>query len=274
MKLAFGLPLPFVLTLLFAGGIRLGLGPERGARAAGASVVLAFLIAWGVLWHPGWFPSGPFPRIGHIAFGALLVGTLVDVVLRRRIASLIGAMGVVLVSAWASTTGTLHPMPLTPHVATLVALYSAIALLVLWRLDRMRQSDISVLVVLAMLAFALAALGAVVHDDPLAWTGFMLGLAVIAYALIGSTLALPVGDAVILGAGATTLAIAFALAALHPSVRLGLLLVPLILFAEGTARRVPLPKARISVFLYPLLLAGVCVLPLVLATFVAYVTQP
>lgn len=204
----------------------------------------------------------------------MLVGALVDVFLRRRIATFVGAVGVVLVSAWASATGTLHPMPLTPHLATLVALYSAIALLVLWRLDRMRQNDVSVLVVLAMLAFALAALGVVVRNDPLAGTGVMLGLAVAAYALIAAVLALPVGDAVVLGTGATALAVAFALAALHPAVRLGLALVPLILFADGTARRVPLPKARIAVFLYPLLLAGICALPLILAALVAYVTQP
>ena len=50
------------------------------------------------------------------------------------------------------------------------------------------------------------------------------------------------------------------------------MLLPLILFADGTARRVPLPKARISAILYPLILAGIAALPLALAVLVAYVT--
>ena len=62
-----------------------------------------------------------------------------------------------------------------------------------------------------------------------------------------------------------------ALAERSPEAMLALLLLPLILFAEGTAERVPLPKARISAILYPLVLAGVAALPAALAVLVTYV---
>ena len=51
----------------------------------------------------------------------------------------------------------------------------------------------------------------------------------------------------------------------------GLVILTLMLFAEGTARRVRLPKARISVLLYPLILAGIAALPLALAALVTFI---
>lgn len=275
MKLTLGIILPFALTLILTGAARLGLGAERGARLAGAAVVAGFLIAWAIVWRPGWMPTEAFARIGHIAIGAMLMGVLVDAVIRRRLAAIVAAMAVVAVSAAASVTGTLVPHgPLPSDTLILVGALIALSLAVLARLDRLRADTTTVLVIMAMLALAAAAVAAVVHDLPLAVTAVMLALSLAAYGAVAALIPLPVGDAIVLGAGATLLAIVWALASTHPAVRPALLLLPLILFADGTARRVPLPKARISAVLFPLVLAGVAALPLILAAAVAYVTAP
>lgn len=275
MKLTLGIVLPFALTLVFTGALRLGLGAERGARLAGATVIAGFLIAWAIVWRPGWMPVEPFARIGHVALGAMLLGVLVDALIRRRFATLIAAVGVVAVSVVASVTGTLTPRwPLPGDSLMLIGGLTALALAVLARLDRLRGDTPVVLVITAMLALAVAAVAAVAHDVPLAVTAVMLALSVAAYAVIAALIPLPVGDAIVLGVGATLLALTWALAARHPAVRPALLLLPLMLFADGTARRIPLPKARISAFLFPLILAGVAGLPLILAAAVAYVTAP
>lgn len=275
MKLTLGIVLPFALTLVFTGALRLGLGAERGARLAGAAVIAGFLIAWAIVWRPGWMPAEPFARIGHIALGALLMGLLVDALIRRRFATFIAAVGVVAVSVVASVTGTLTPRwPLPGDSLILIGALTVLALAVLARLDRLRADATVVLVITAMLALAVAAVAAVAHDVPLSVTAVMLALSVAAYAVIAALIPLPVGDAIVLGAGATLLALTWALAATHPAVRPALLLLPLMLFADGTARRVPLPKARISAVLFPVVLAGVAGLPLILAAAVAYVTAP
>jgi hypothetical protein len=280
VKLTLGLILPFALTLVLAGAARLGLGPARGPRFAGGAVVAGFLIAWAITWRPGWMPADPFSRIGHIALGALLMGLVVDVLLPasgrvRRFAGIIAAVGVVTVSAVASVTGVLWPRGLlsNDHII-LIALLTVLALAVIARLDRLRGNTAVVLVITAMLALAAGAVAAVAHDVPLAVTAVMLALSLAAYGLMAAVIPLPVGDSIILGAGATVLAVIWALASAHPAARPALVLLPLVLFADGTARRVPLPKAKISGLLFPLVLAGVAGLPLLLAVLVAYVTLP
>ena len=275
MKLTLGMILPFALTLVFTGAIRLGLGAERGARLAGGAVVGGFLLAWAIVWRPGWMPAEPFARIGHIALGALLMGLVLDAFIRRKFATIIGAVLVVAVSAMASVTGTLRPrLPLSGDDLLLTGLLVILALAALARLDRLRSDTTVVLVITAMVALAVSAVGAMAHDLPLSVTALMLALSLAAYGLMAALIPLPVGDSIVLGAGATVLAIIWALAATHPAARPALVLLPLILFADGTARRVPLPKARISGLLFPLVLTGVAALPLVLAVLVAYVTLP
>ena len=82
-----------------------------------------------------------------------------------------------------------------------------------------------------------------------------------------------VSDGAILVSGAPMLALVWALAQRHPDMRLALLCLPLVLFAEATAQRVPLPAARISTLLYPLILAGLVSVPLVLAALISFVTS-
>ena len=61
------------------------------------------------------------------------------------------------------------------------------------------------------------------------------------------------------------LAVAWAFANRNPHAALGMIVLPLALFAEGTARRVPLPKAGVTKILYPVVLVAACALPVLLA---------
>ena len=274
MKLAVGVVLAFALTLVMTGAARLGLGPERGPRLAGAAVMAGFLVAWAALSPPPMMPVEPFGRAFHIALGAGLIGALLDYFVRRTWASIAGAVVIVAVCAFASVTGSLWPHGHLPWERVgLIALLAAVALASLARLDRLRsQADTTVLIIIAMLAAALSTVAAIAGDALPAATALMLSGAVLAYGVMGLGVALPVGDSIIIGAGMALLALVWAVVARDPAARPALVLLPLILFADGTARRVPLPKARISAFLYPLILAGTAALPLVLAALVAWVT--
>ena len=263
---------PFVLTLVLAGAIRVFGGPERGARAAGVAVMLGFILSWGFFLRPGWVPAGDFSRIGHIAFGAALVGMALDLVAAKRCWAALAAAVVILVSTWASVTGALSlSVPLTGGRAITVGGLAVVAFLIVARLDAAHGRGVTAPILLGIAALGMSFMARVAEAPDLAATGLMLALALTGYAVLQGAVALPVGDSIVLGAGGTLLALAWALAQGKPEVGLALLLVLLIFFAEGTAKRVPLPEARISAILYPLVLAGMAALPCALAVLIAYI---
>lgn len=261
---------PFALTLVIAGGIRALGGAERGVRAAGGAVVLSFLISWGFFLRPEWLPADDITRIGHIALGAALVGLGLDLISPRRFWAAAAAAIVLLVSTWASVRGGLS-LPLGVGWAAGVAALTAGAFLMIARLDAARAHGATALILLAATALGLAAIARVAGEPRLASTGLILVSSVLAYTVMQWAMAVAVGDSIILGAGAALLALAWALAEAQPWVRPAMIFLPLIFFAEGTAKRVPLPAARISSVLYPLVLAGLAALPLALAVVIAYV---
>ena len=263
---------PFALTLVFAGGIRGLGGAECGVRAAGSAVVLSFLISWGFFLRPDWVPANDFSRIGHIALGAALVGLVLDLMAPRRFWAAAAAAIVLLISTWASVRGGLSlPAPLGVGWAASVAALTAAAFLVIARLDAARSHGAVALILLAAAALGLSLIAWVAGEPSLASTGLILVSSVLAYTVMQWAMAAAVGDSIILGAGAALLALAWALAEAQPWVRPAMIFLPLIFFAEGTAKRVPLPAARISLVLYPLVLAGLAALPLALAVVIAYV---
>jgi hypothetical protein len=264
---------PFVLTLAIAGVIRFLGGPERGARVAGVAVMIGFTASWVYFVRPGWMPVDDLSRIVHVALGASVVGLVLDLLSPRRLWAAAAAAVVVIVCTWSSVTGTLMPPTAATSAMILPTLVlGAVAFLVIARLDAARKHGITALVLLAVAALGLSAMAAVAGEARLATTGLVLASAIVAFGVLQSVVALPVNDSIILGTGSVVLALAWALGNARPEARLALLLVLLIFFAEGTARRVPLPKARISAFLYPLILAVLAGLPVALSVLVVYVT--
>ncbi len=264
---------PFALTLVVAGAIRMFGGPERGARAAGVAVMTSFALTWVIFVRPGWTPVSDFTRIGHIGLGATVVGFALDLLAPKRFWAAAAAAIVLLVCASGSVTGKIAlPSEIGLAGWTGTVLLALAAFLILARLDALKVRGMTAALLITVALIGVAAMASVVGDPRLASTGLILASAMFAYGLLQAVFGLPLGDSILLGAGTTLFALAWGLGHGHPEARLALLLLPLIFFAEGTANRVPLPQARISAFLYPLVLAGLAALPVALAVLVVMVT--
>ena len=270
---------PCGLALVLAVAIRLLGGPERGTRAAGIAVIIGFLAAWGYFLRPGWIPTDDFSRIGHIAFGAGLMGLALDYLAGRRLWAVASIALVVAVSTWLSINGMLRPAePVTLSLGVVVLALVVLGTLAILRLEAIsRQEEAGGLtagLLLMIVVGALAFVARIGGEGRLFTSGLILVAALAPYVLLQRLLRVAVGESIILGASAIALALAWAVFQALPHLRPALLLVPLILFADGTAKRVPLPAARISTILYPFLLAGIAALPAVLAVLAAYVLAP
>ena len=264
--------LPIVLTVVVAGVIRAAAGAERGARLASIAVAGGFIASWGFLLTPGWLPVDSFARVGHITGGAALTGMVLDFISPKRFWAAAAAGVVILVSIWANLNdGFAWNQAVSAAMGASFFVIAAGALFAVACFDRMREQRTVAFVTIVMVALALATQAVIVGDGDLAATALMLALAVGAYAVFQVVVPLMLGDSIVLGVGAALLAVAWAMVDRDPSARIGLVLVPLILFADGTAKHIPLPAARISVVLYPLVLAGVAALPLILGALITFV---
>ncbi len=264
--------LPIILTALIAVGLRAAAGAERGASLAGIAVAGGFIVSWGFLLAPGWTPEDSFARIGHIAGGAALAGLVLDFLGPKRFWAAAVAGIVIFMSTWANlNNGFVAAEGLSAVKAASFLVLAVGAFIVIARLDRLRDERAVSYVAIVMVALALSVQAAIVGDSDVAVTALILGLCVGTFALLQIIVPVLLGDSVILGAGAGLLAIAWAVAERDPSTRIGLILVPLILFADGTAKHVPLPNARISSILYPIVLMCVAALPLGLGALITFV---
>jgi hypothetical protein len=264
---------PFVLTLAVTGVVRLSAGAERAAKFASVALPLGFLMGWAIVVAPGWHAYDAVGRIGHMVLGAAVVGLALDVWQPRRALAVPVLLLFIVGSAWAEANGGLLPRarPDGTVLAGFLAMIAAGCGLG-WRLWRLSVTAVpvgtpsaAILVLLVMLALALAAVAAASGQDTLRATGLVLALALAAYLTWTWMTALPVPGAALVSAAAGLLAFAWALAERSAATLPGIALAALILFADGTARRIPLPRAGISSVIYPLVLAGIALLPLLLA---------
>jgi hypothetical protein len=273
LKTIVSLLLPPAFTLVLAFALRL-FAKEKAERIALAPVAISVLVGWIFIVRPGWVPVDDVRRVVHIGVGAALVGFALDAIRPHRIIKAILTAGFVLGCAFASVTGALSPkVAVSARDGLLIAASAGIAFFTLVRFDAMRGRAVSLMILLTLVAFGLSVLGAIAHDEALTGLALVLAITLAGYMVFIAITGTAVSDGVILVAGTAHLAIVWALAQRHPDMRLALLCLPLVLFAETTARRVPLPAARISALLYPLILAGLVSLPLALAALISFVTS-
>lgn len=264
---------PFVLTLVLTAVVRWSAGAERAVKCVGVALPLGFLVGWAIVVAPGWHAYDAIGRLGHIVLGAAIVGLVLDVWQPRRLFVMPILFIVIVGIAWAEANGGLMPRmrPDGTVLAGFVAMTAAGCGLA-WRLWKLSAADIpmgtpaaATLVLLVMLALALAAVAAGFGQDALRATGLVLALAFAAYLPWTWMTGLPLPAAALCPAAAGVLALAWALAERSHATLPGIALASLVLFADGTARRVPLPRAGVSALIYPLSLAGIALLPLLLA---------
>jgi hypothetical protein len=262
--------IPFAVALAVAASWRVFGGVERAARWAGTGVALGFLAGWQVLVGPDWVPKSAPDRIGHIALGALLLGIVLDGWPSRALVryALVGAYvaGCAILSAFDGL-----PRARLPELPSTIA---AGALAAAWlasfaRLSLIREDTRSVLTIATMALAGVAVVALIAGLGVPAKAALAAASAVLGYSLwlriSGTTLSwtvLLLALAVVFGSG-------WSVWVATPAAAPGLALLLFLLFADRTARRVPMPGGRISDALYVLVLIAISALPVLLAALVA-----
>jgi hypothetical protein len=270
----------FVAVVALTGIVRWAAGVERMPRFVGIAFPLGFLPAWAAATAHGWHAFDELGRIGHIVMGAAVIGLALDYWRPPRAFAIAVVAGFAVICAWAEANNGLWPNALDGRFALRFAVLIVAGLGLAWRIDRLAGSDVAsgtpaaaAIILLAMLACALATVGAASGMPLLRETGLLAALAMFGFLPWLWTSRAPLPVAMALPAAAALFALAWAIVATAPAALPGVALAALILFADGTARRVPLPKAGISAILYPALLVGMASLPLILAAAVTAVTR-
>jgi hypothetical protein len=264
----------FLVTAGLTGLIWRLAGAERAPRFIGLAFTVAFLFAWAVLVSPGWRAYDALGRLGHIVFGATIVGFIFDYLRPPRLVGIALLALFIVGVAWTEATGALFVRPDKTGVIIFIVLVLLGAALA-WRVDRAIQAEVPVgqpgpgaLILLIMTALALAAVGYVSRQASFGTTGIVLAATAAGFFpwiwMTGSNLP----AAMLCPAAAGLFALAWGIADGTTAALPGVGLAALALFADGTARRVPLPKAGVSAILHPLLLASMALLPLALAVAV------
>lgn len=251
-------------------------GAERAARWGGVFTAIGFFVGWQVLVGPDWIPKAAHDRIGHIALGAALIGIAIDVVAPRPWVRGILIGGLIAGSVWISVAGgfsmrKLPPAALLVGGATLAAAWAGTVV----RFEAMRDHPATVQTIALMALIGVAILAFTVGDAvvakaalaaALAWTGHAIGCRLTSSATVSWAATLVVA--------ATLFGGAWAMAATRPAAAPGLAILLFMLFADQTARRVPMPGGRISDLLYVLVLAAMAAIPLILAIVVTAARLP
>ncbi|MBL8643500.1 MAG: hypothetical protein JNK21_06175 [Rhodospirillaceae bacterium] len=256
---AFGSALVLILA------VRLAAPKPHGLRLAGVGAAVGLMIGLSMIAGFSWDGAGPVSRIGHIALGAVLVGAVMD-----HIDEAWGRWALLTVFSlgcgWASVLGGLTPQ-VSPSIAALAlsAAVGALWLGLMVRLSALSPHKPTSFVMIIAVAAGLTLLAAIARDDMLTRAGLCLLGALFALALVAAILSLEVNYIAMAPVAASILAIAWALSQRQPETMVGLPVLALVLFAERTARRIPMPGGRISAYLYLGGLAGCCTIPIVLA---------
>jgi hypothetical protein len=119
-----------------------------------------------------------------------------------------------------------------------------------------------------MTALALAAVALVNGQPSFGLTGLVLATTVAGFFPWTWVTRAALPAALLCPAAAALFALAWGIVDGSPASLPAVGLAALALFADGTARRVPLPNARVSAVLYPILVASIALLPMAVAVAV------
>lgn len=264
--------IPFGAALACGAVLRLAAGPAWGARVAGLSVFVGFAAAWQWLLLAPWVPMDGLTRVIHIAIGGFLFGLVLDVLQPGRRWLVVVAAAFAFGSVWSAITGALlGPPPDEIGVWFRLVLYLAAWGLLLFRLRTLQSEGPSVLAISLMLAIGLGLVGQMSGEGAIAAAAYCLAAAIAGYLALAWVLAVPLGHAVVLGCGGTLMGLGMALAdPFSEASALALVVLLLVPFGDGTAKRVPLGPEAVRPFVYPLALMAVAVLPVAVSAILAF----
>jgi hypothetical protein len=261
---------PFGVALLVTAGIRLFAGggdkdAGRGEVWASIGAVVGFFAGWIALTEVPWVPRDALSRVLHIALGGALLGTALDLMAPRR------GWRLIVFAVYAMGCGLASVMPVVPTAApSATTLGLGLVLAGVWfavaaKLEAMSAHPPTALVVALAASVGLGVLALIADDRAVVGAVGALALALAAVGVAGAVWPLRLGGAALLMTAGTLVALGWALAQRHPGLILGLALIIFVLYAERTAKRIPMPAAKIRGPLYVLTLAGICAIPIVLA---------
>lgn len=259
--------LPLLVSAGTAGLVRIIGGPGRGSAAAGLGIACGALAGWLLLRGvPALPPRGIAAYTPYVALIGGVLGTLALAFGRAVLLTL------VVTSALAATWFFLG-RPMTPSwpLALKGGLMLCAWLVVLLRLESRPVKEPTAAVMLTMLAVGIAAV-AWFAGDP-ATTRLVLTLAAATVGFLGWNWfgGLPFLAPALLGGAGTVLALATVQALSDRAEAAALAVLLLIPFADGTANRLPSGSGLARRVFQPLLLALVCLLPVVLAAIIAHI---
>lgn len=256
----------FAVALVAVLALRFAPGPDRGPRLAGLGVALGLMAGLSLIAEFSWSAFGPVNRVGHIVLGAALVGVALDLLKPSTLWRWLIVAGFALGCGWASALGRLWPSS-TPTVMQLglVVLLGALWLGMMVRFSSLSSHKPTSFVVVIAVAAGLAVLASITNDEVLTFAALCLLAGLFALAVVALFIKIELSYAAMIPAAAALLATAWALSQRQSEALVGLPVLALVLFAERTARRAPMPGGRISDYLYLVVLAGCCAIPVVLA---------
>lgn len=259
---------PFLVAAVGAGVVRLIGGPGRGAALAGLALPLGFLAAWLLMRGvPGWPPRSAAAQVPFVALIGLLVGAAVTAASAKRGVVLAVAAAFALLAVW-SALGWPRGGGWQPLLKA--ALLAGIWLVALVRLEGRPAKEPVAAVMLAMLALGIGVVAATA-GDALARPAFALAAATAGFLAWNWFGGAPFLGSALLGGGGAAMALAGAVALGGRASPLALAVLLLILFADGTASRLPSGSGLVRQAVQPLLLALLCLLPIGLAFGLAHV---
>lgn len=261
--------LPFLVAVAAAGLTRLIGGPGRGGAMAGLAVPAGFLAGWILLRGvPALSPQGAFQQAPHVALAGLALGLLVVAGGVRRSVLLAVAVVFAVVAIW-SAMG--QPAGWTWRIGLTTALLAAAWTLVLVRLEARPASEPTAAVMLTVLAIGVGLVALTTGNEDTGRVALAVAAASAGFLAWNWFAGWPFLAPAVLGGGGVVLALATGPALNGGAASWALPVLLLVVFADGTAQRLPSGSGLARKLVQPLLLALVCLLPVALALTVAYV---
>lgn len=260
---------PFLVALIGGVGLKFLTSPERAARWSGVAVGAGVLLGWQLLVDPAWAPKTAHDRIGHMVLGAILIGTALDTIVARPLWRGILLGGFVVGCAWLSVAGGIA----VRAAPSLMALIGGLALAGAWlgtilKFEVLRGHAATAQTIGVVLLGAVCAIATTVGDAVVAKSSLGALSAWLGHVVANRVFGLPVTWAALLPVLAVLFGGAWAVSASHSAAIAGFAVALLALFADRTARRIPMPGGRISDIFYVLALAGMAAIPATLAVII------
>ncbi|MBP01327.1 MAG: hypothetical protein CMM25_00745 [Rhodospirillaceae bacterium] len=239
---------------------------------------LAFLISW------QWFFVGSldvikgFSPIILIIMGGFLCGLSIDFLKPNKLLKTSIAASYIALSVCFLLY---YPLVLNSKLiqtnGTLIILYLALGHFMIFRLDALKLESLTVIIISLVLLIYFGVLGSILNLIEIPVMAYYLASAVAGYLVISWLFNIPMGNVFSIGCGGAVLAIMLNIASetimknqFFTQPIIGVLVVLLVLFSNGTAERLSAHRHLSEAVFYPLILFFISLLPILIGLFISF----